>query len=68
MSGLAQFNMWMLLLLGTSSEVTRAQVANAKVMRGNVRRDGKATLSGLLGCSVTVCVWVPPAEGVFTLS
>lgn len=39
MSGLAQFNMWMLLLLGTSSEVTRAQVANAKVMRGNVRRD-----------------------------
>lgn len=39
MSGLALVNMWMLLLLGTSSEEASAQVTNAKVIRGNARRD-----------------------------
>ncbi|XP_072317967.1 platelet-derived growth factor D isoform X2 [Eucyclogobius newberryi] len=39
MSGLALFNLWMLLLWAFSSEVAQAQVANAKVIRGNARRD-----------------------------
>lgn len=39
MSGLARFNLWMLLLLGSSSEVARAKVANAIVTRGNSRRN-----------------------------
>ncbi|XP_055082130.1 platelet-derived growth factor D [Periophthalmus magnuspinnatus] len=39
MSGRALFHLWMLLFLGCSSEVARAQVANAKVMRGNTRGD-----------------------------
>uniref|UniRef100_A0A8C6TXZ2 Platelet derived growth factor d n=1 Tax=Neogobius melanostomus TaxID=47308 RepID=A0A8C6TXZ2_9GOBI len=38
MSGFALFNLWMLLLLGCSSEVARAKVANAKVTKGNFRR------------------------------
>ncbi|KAF7651087.1 hypothetical protein LDENG_00116400 [Lucifuga dentata] len=39
MSGLVFFQMWMLLILGTTVEVSQAQVSMAKVMRGNHRRD-----------------------------
>lgn len=39
MSGHALFNLWMVLLLGSSSEVVRAKVANARVIKGNFRRD-----------------------------
>lgn len=43
MSGVL-FQMWMVVLLGTMTEVGRAQVSTAKVMRGNIRRDGKLHL------------------------
>ncbi|XP_023132192.2 platelet-derived growth factor D isoform X2 [Amphiprion ocellaris] len=39
MRGTLVFQMWMVLLLGTVTEVGKAQVSTAKVMRGNNRRD-----------------------------
>lgn len=44
MSGPVVFQMWMVLLLGTVTGVERAQVSTAKVMRGNIRRDGEMLL------------------------
>lgn len=41
MSGPVVFQMWMVLVLGTIIGVSRAQVSTAKVMRGNIRRDGE---------------------------
>ncbi len=43
MSG-AVFQMWMVLLLGIVTGVGSTQVSTAKVMRGNIRRDGKMFL------------------------
>ncbi|KAF3847832.1 hypothetical protein F7725_020860 [Dissostichus mawsoni] len=40
MNGPVVFQMWTVLLLGTITGVCRAQVATAKVLRGNIRRDG----------------------------
>ncbi|XP_023206456.1 platelet-derived growth factor D [Xiphophorus maculatus] len=39
MNGAMVFQMWIILLLATLSKVGKAQVANAKVLRGNSRRD-----------------------------
>ncbi|KAL3057244.1 hypothetical protein OYC64_007676 [Pagothenia borchgrevinki] len=39
MNGPVVFQMWTVLLLGTITGVCRAQVATAKVLRGNIRRD-----------------------------
>lgn len=44
MSGPVFFQMWMVLLLGSLTGVGRAQVSTAKVMRGNIRRDGEMPL------------------------
>lgn len=44
MSGELLFQMWMVLLLGTSmTGFVRAQVSTARVMRGNIRRDGEVS-------------------------
>lgn len=44
MSGPVVFQMWMLLLLGALLRLGRAQVSTAKVMRGNIRREGEVSL------------------------
>ena len=51
--------MWMVLLLGTMIGVGRAQVSTAKVMRGNIRRDGEKTLSlhSAVAVLVACCVY-----------
>lgn len=41
MSGPVVFQMWIVLLLGTITEIGMAQVSTAKVMRSNIRRDGE---------------------------
>lgn len=56
MNGPVVFQMWMVLLfLGTMTGVGRAQVSTARVMRGNIRRDGEMSL---LFLSVVVVVLV----------
>lgn len=42
--------MWMALLLGTITGVGRAQVSTARVIRGNIRRDGELSSSLLSFC------------------
>ena len=65
MCGALVFQMWMFLLLGTITGVGRAQVSTARVMRGNIRRDGEMFL--LFNSFVVVlvaCVFVFTADTV----
>ncbi|XP_050921375.1 platelet-derived growth factor D isoform X3 [Lates calcarifer] len=45
MSGPVVFQMWIVLLLGTITEIGMAQVSTAKVMRSNIRRDDSNRLT-----------------------
>lgn len=54
MKGAVVFQMCVALLLGTVTWVGRAQVSTAKVMRGNIRRDGKS-MTMISSCCVCAC-------------
>lgn len=68
MSGALLFQMWMVLLLGTSmAGFGRAQVSTARVMRGNIRRDGEVSLvfQSVAACvAIVFSVYVCSAETV----
>lgn len=55
MSAAVVFQMWMVLFLGTMTGDGMAQVSTAKVMRGNIRRDGE--LPFLLNSLFECCAW-----------
>lgn len=50
--------MCIVLLLGTVTWVGRAQVSTARVMRGNIRRDGEITSLLISFCGFCACCFV----------